>query len=327
MTAFRRDPLGGSWHIVAPERMARPGAVQDAAASSCPFCPGNEDQTPPEIARKTAEPGWSVRVIPNKYPAADQSRRPEPPLPSLLEQAPGIGFHEVIIETPSHGHSIDTLAPSAMEQVVDTWIERIAHHWENDRIKSVTLFKNSGRLSGASIRHPHSQLLALTVPTARAEREAAAATKWTDVRGTCLLCALIEEELRVEDRIVAVSKSFVTLAPFASRFPYQLWVVPRRHQRTPLEASQEQRREIGRLMQSTSRAMRSRGADNSFNWSFLLGPTGADGHWYIEAMPRITGQGGFELSTENYINIVAPEAAASSLRADFTEFQPRERTE
>ena len=152
--------------------------------------------------------------------------------------------------------------------------------------------------------------------------------KWKDVHGSCLLCALVEEELRSETRIIAVGESFVALAPFSSRFPYQLWIIPRRHQRTPAR-------------NCAGRAPRNRPNDavsepelpepslqDSFNWSFLLGLTeSTDYHWYIEAMPRITGQGGFELSTENYINIVTPESAASSMRADFTGLQQGERTE
>ncbi|MEO8217435.1 MAG: DUF4931 domain-containing protein [Acidobacteriota bacterium] len=330
MTSFRRDPLGAGWQIIAPDRMARPGAAFSESPTTpedCPFCPGNEMQTPPELWRGGDGADWKIRVVPNKFPAAMTPAGAAGPSPSLLQEVPGAGAHEVIIETDAHDASIGDLTAPELEEVVATWVARVGVHWDDPEIRSVALFKNSGPLSGASIHHAHSQLLAVSMPTARAEWECAAAERWRFEHGTCLLCATLGEELEQGERIVAVGESFVALAPHASRFPYQLWIIPRRHQRTPLDSNSSELRELASMLRGTAVTFRENLGLHSYNWAFQLGLTRCvDYHWYLEAFPRLTGQGAFELMSASYINIVAPEEAAALIRPAFAAVRSAERT-
>lgn len=279
-----REAPGAPWVIIAPNRRDRIAAFAGGPAitpADCPFCPGHEAETPPEITRTADGSAWRMRVVPNKYPAIE-------------------GGHEVIIETREHSAGFDELPPRHAEDAVRLYMDRYEAHGSSAQ---VLLFKNEGRLSGASIPHPHSQLLALDRLTPRLAAEIAVSS--------CTFC-----ESGGQGPLVSESESFRVVAPAASRFAYQMAIVPRNHA-PDFAQSREEAGELAHLMQKAVGAIRQRARATAFNWIFMNGHDSF--HWYLELTPRLTVPGGFEIGSGTFINVVAPETAAADLRPFFTE--------
>jgi UDPglucose--hexose-1-phosphate uridylyltransferase len=278
---IRHHAISGEPLILAPERAGRPNDFDDAP-SICPFCPGNEHETPPEVAR-VGEP-WRLRVFPNKYPAT--------------------AHHEVIVESPHHGAAFHDLAPSDAEAAVRLYADRYRVMRDADGVRGVSLFKNHGRQAGASLAHLHSQILATPFVPLRVSREMDGFAR----ADACPLCA-------IPGVVIAEDDSFVWLAPHASAMPYLSWLVPRVHapELVPLTDAAA----LARLLARASRAAaRLRGA---FNWMFLnfpmtSGAAAPKAHWYVEVVPRVTALAGFELGSGSAINVVSPEEAARYLQ-------------
>jgi UDPglucose--hexose-1-phosphate uridylyltransferase len=330
---LRIDPLSGHRTIVAGERSRRPGGAptcgpaQPIEPQSDPFAEGHESQTPPELyavrpgGGPADSPGWTVRVVPNLYPALEPARAaeraPADPegsggrgQPELLTAIPATGSHEVIVNGPQ---SVLSLAELPVEQVVaavDVWRGRMRAHEQSAYLQ---LIVNERREAGASLPHTHAQLYALDfVPAAVArERERAGAYK-TRTMGQNLLGDLIAEEVRRGERIVAIDEEAVLIAPFASRLPFQLMLAPRR----PRPRFQSDGPTGASLLHDGLRRLaRHLGASPPINMWVRTAPRGADDFcWRIDVMPRLTHLAGLELSTEVNLNIVAPEDAARLLR-------------
>jgi UDPglucose--hexose-1-phosphate uridylyltransferase len=280
-----RDAATGGWVIIAPDRRKRRNAFGLRTAlleADCPFCPGHEAETPPEITRVGAADQWSIRVVPNRYPAVDSG-------------------HEVIIETRDHEVTFDALDPSHAAEIVRMYIDR----YKAQRVPGqVLIFKNEGARSGASISHPHSQLIALERRTPRLEAELSLTS--------CPRCS----EAASTERIITRSESFVVIAPYASRFAYEMAIVPLEHEHN-FTAARGRAPELARLMQRCVGAMRLGAGTTAYNWIFMN--AAASFHWYLEIIPRLTVPGGFEVGSGSWINIVPPESAAQELRPFFTE--------
>lgn len=277
MTSFRRHAITGEPVLFAPERADRPGAFVDSATGSrCPFCPGHEADTPPEILRIGTP--WTVRVVPNKYPPA-----------------PGA---EVIVESPEHDAAFDGIEHAA--DVVRVYVERTRAHEE---AAHVALFRNEGTRAGSSIPHLHSQLVPLPFLPPRIERELAGFAR----AASCPLCSAVADEL-----VIRETSAFRWLAPFASSAPYQQWIVPKRHVATITEFTSDEIEELAALLRSATAA--TRGVADAFNWMFLTFPRTGAAHCYIEVFPRVTTLAGLELGTGTFVEIVDPVAAARRLR-------------
>jgi UDPglucose--hexose-1-phosphate uridylyltransferase len=284
-----RDDPRGLWVVVAPDRRDRANAFSTLAEpigpERCPFCPGREEQTPPEIERSGGN-HWQTRVVPNKYPAVE----------------PG---HEVLIETPEHSILFDQLSEDRAADILQLHRRRYEHHREREQ---VIVFKNEGRLGGASIPHPHSQLIALNRLTPRLTRELAAS------RDPCWTCAAFTNET-----LVARGESFAVIAPPASFAPYQLVIAPLRHVPNFLQ-SEAELNELARLVQSATRAFREGAGAADYNWVYMnANDRQKSFHWYLEITPRLTVWGGFELASQTAINVVEPETAARELTPWFEE--------
>ena len=329
---LRIDPLSGHRTIVAGERSRRPGGEPTCAPpdpidpSKDPFAEGHEDRTPPELyavrpgggARDS--PGWTVRVVPNLYPAlapapeqpADE-RAPERSMGAageLFEALPATGAHEVIVNGPQ---SVLSLAELPVEQVVaaaEVWRERMRAHAGSACLQ---LIVNERREAGASLPHTHAQLYALDfVPSAVARERERAAAYTTQTMGQSLLGDLVAEEVRRGERVVAIDDEAVLIAPYASRLPFQLMLAPRKPR-----ARFEDEGPLGAalLHDGLSRLARHLGSSPPLNLWVRTAPRGAgDFCWRIDVMPRLTHLAGLELSTELNLNIVAPEHAAELLR-------------
>lgn len=331
MPEYRQNPLTREWVILSCERQARPSEFLDQPArrdeAACPFCLGNERETPAELARyvdtASAAP-WSIRVVPNKYPALipgdceGGQQQSECNDDCLLPSTPALGEHEVIIEAPRHVASLTELTPSETELLFQAYRDRMAAHRLAGKARYVQIFKNVGPLAGASMEHSHSQLLALEQLPRNIEYEAALATDYHHRNGRSLITALAAAEISAGERLVATSSAFAAFCPFASRFPYEVCIAPQRPAR-PLD--QLQAGELGELASLVcdivGRIERTLGP---VAYNYYLRPAPFDTpeagqyDWHIEIFPRLVKVAGFEWSTGIFINTVSPEAAAMALR-------------
>jgi UDPglucose--hexose-1-phosphate uridylyltransferase len=321
---IRIDPLTGLRSIVADRRADRPGALPDwepvppVDAAADPFAEGHEASTPPELfalrpdGSRPNTPGWSVRVVPNLYPALEPDADAPAPsgIPDLFWAGPARGAHEVIINSPEPAASLGELAVEQVVAAVDVWRERMRAHAD---AACVHLIVNEGPQAGSSIAHTHAQLYALDfVPAAIARERERFGAYTARTMGGNLLGDLLQQEVRQRDRLVAVDAEAVVMAPYASRMPYELMLVPR----TP-RARFEGEGPTGAalLHDALSRLRRRFGASPPLNLWVRTAPQGAEHFcWRIDILPRLTHLAGFELGTGVEINVIAPERAAAELR-------------
>lgn len=328
MPEVRVDPLTGLKTIVAAERASRPNAGLSATPgppldpAGDPFAEGNEDQTPPELQALRPDggppdsPGWTVRVVPNLYPALSPPPADPPPperdaQPDLFTSAPAYGAHEVIVNAPRSVTALAQLDPQQVATAMEMWRARMRVHAPSAAYTH--LIVNERREAGASLPHTHAQLYALDfVPAAVArERERFGAYAVRTMGGN-LLADLVQEEVRRRDRIVAIDDEAVAMAPYGSRLPYQLMIVPRQA-RSHFEDDGPTGAAL--LHDVLNRLGRRLGANPPLNLWIRTAPSGADHFcWRIDVMPRLTHLAGLELGTGLHLNIVAPEQAAADLR-------------
>lgn len=320
----RVDPLSGLRAIVAAGRATRPGGGFAVAApdpidpETDPFLEGHEDRTPPELfalrpgGGGADTPGWTVRVVPNLYPAlAPGAAEPEPSShPDLFCALPARGAHEVIVNGPQPVLSLADLPAGQVAAAVGVWRERMRAHAD---AACVHLLVNERREAGASLPHTHAQLYALDFVPAQVARERERAGAYaTRTMGANLLGDLLAEEVRRRERIVAIDDEAVLLAPYASRLPYQLMLVPRRP-RARFEDDGPTGAAL--LHDGLGRLSRLLGAGPPLNLWVRTAPRGADAFcWRIDVLPRLTELAGLELGTGLHLNVVAPERAAAELR-------------
>jgi UDPglucose--hexose-1-phosphate uridylyltransferase len=324
MTELRVDPLTGLKSIIAAKRATRPGggfAVDPAAPidhEQDPFAAGHEDQTPPELFAVRPNgggadgPGWTVRVVPNLYPAlAHDAPEPEPHAnPDLFTAQAALGDHEVIVNAPEPVSSLTDLTVDQVAQAMEVWRERIRVH---GAAACRHLIVNERREAGASLPHTHAQLYALGFVPAAIARERERATAYaTRTMGGDLLGDLVQEEVRQRERIVAIDDEAVAMAPYASRVPFQLLIAPRRPRPRfeddgPIGAAL--------LYDVLTRLRRRLGTSPPLNLWVRTAPRGADHFcWRIDVMPRLTHLAGLELGTGVNLCVIAPEQAAQELR-------------
>lgn len=327
MPELRIDPLTGHRTIVAGDRSRRPGGAPTASPADPidpakdPFAEGHEDQTPPELhavrpgGGPANSPGWRVRVVPNLYPALDPDAAPAPGpvrgIEELFSRLPARGAHEVVVNAPQ---SVLSLAELPREQVVlavDAWRERMRAHADSAYVQ---LIVNERREAGASLPHTHAQIYALDfVPAAVARERERYGAYTARTMGQSLLGDLVAEEVRRGERVVAIDEEAVLLAPWASRLPYQLMLVPR-VPRPSFEAQGPAGASL--LHEGLRRLARHLGTSPPLNMWVRTAPQGVEDFcWRIDVMPRLTHLAGLELSTDLNLNIVAPEDAAAALRA------------
>ncbi len=330
MRELRIDPLSGHRTIVAGERSRRPGGEprceppEPIDPERDPFAEGHEDRTPPELyalrpgGGPADSPGWTVRVVPNLYPALepaaqDGSRAPAPDVrgqPELFESLPATGAHEVIINGPQPVLSLAELPLEQVVAAVETWRERMRAHAASSYLQ---LIVNERREAGASLPHTHAQLYALDfVPAAIARERERSSAYTTRTMGQSLLGDLVAEEVRRRERIVAIDAEAVLMAPYASRLPFQLMLAPR----TPRARFEDSGPSGAALLHDGLRRLaRHLGSSPPLNLWVRTAPRGAEDFcWRIDVLPRLTHLAGLELSTDVNLNIVAPEHAAAVLR-------------
>lgn len=330
MSEYRQDPISRQWVIIGTERAGRPCEFAEPVflrrAVACSFCAGNEAETPPPIAtyENPANPAqWLVRVVPNKYPALLPAKAAPRDTQFFSEAAvdhplPGVGSHEVIIESPRHVASLSELTEAESELTFRAYRDRLRTHFASGQSQYVQIFKNVGPTAGASLEHAHSQLIALPgIPDVAARQLAIAKEHYSQTRRS-LFVGLIERELRLGERMVAQSERFVAFCPYASRFGYEVWFAPRQHRPRYENAQDGELGELSSLMRQLVLCLERTTGQPAYNFYLYTSPA-RDGddffHWHFQIIPRLSKIAGFEWSTGCFINPYPPEACAAELRA------------
>jgi UDPglucose--hexose-1-phosphate uridylyltransferase len=329
MSFLRYDMTTQDWVIFAPERTRRPRDLKErspvpAAEGLCPFCPGNESLAGPEIyalrgGTAPNTPGWSVRVVPNKFPALrieeEHVRQKEG---SLFHRMGGCGAHEVIIETPEHDRFLADQPADHVEFVLRALQLRFNDLMRDSRFLAIVLFKNHGEGAGTSLRHPHWQLIATPVVPRTLRLKHAVATEYFDQTGNCLYCDLLEEELAVEERVIGQNDAFAAIVPYAARTPFETWILPKTHQSSFGWVQPAHFRPLAELLKTVLRKLYTGLENPAFNLTINTAPRGDEDKryflWHVEILPRMTKPAGFELGSGMAINTVLPEDAAKYLR-------------
>jgi UDPglucose--hexose-1-phosphate uridylyltransferase len=262
--------------------------------------------------------GWSLRVIPNKFPAlqieGDLDREGE----GIYDKMHGLGAHEVIIESPNHNDTLSSMPEERVEDVLWAYRDRILDLKKDDRFRYVLIFKNHGEQAGASLEHPHSQLIATPIIPKRVREEVDGAKAYFDLKDRCIYCDLIRQELQAESRVIALNDEFVAIAPFASRFPFETWILPRSHEPFFQDSKKADMVSCSRMLKGVLGKMNQVLTNPPYNYLIHSSPlqeTESDHyHWHIEIMPTLVKVAGFEWGTGFYINPVPPEDAAKYLR-------------
>ena len=329
MPELRKDPVTGRWVIISTERRKRPNDFRFErpvviGREHCPFCPGREELTPPEVLAYRQNGGtpnsrdWALRVVPNKFPALQVEGGLDREGDGMFDRMNGIGAHEVIIETPDHDKTFASMSELEIERVLSAFRERVLDLKQDHRLRYILVFKNHGATAGATLEHAHSQLIALPVVPDFVREEIEGARRHFEAKERCVFCDIIRQELTAGVRVIQENADIVALAPYAPRFPFETWLVPRRHGSRFEEAAPHEFQSLARLLKALLMRMNRALESPSYNLIVHSSPfseeTGAFYHWHLELMPRLTKVAGFEWGTGFYINPTSPEEAARVLR-------------
>jgi len=325
---LRQDPIIGRWVIIATDRSKRPTDFTRKPdvprGGFCPLCPGNEDKTPPEVfAIRDANtrpdtPGWRVRVVPNKFPVLNSRGSLETHAEGLYDKMDGIGNHEIILETPDHTATMSRLSPQDYYNILLCFRQRILAMKQDQRYRYISIFKNYGKTAGAALEHPNSQLIALPIVPKRTIEELEGSHRYFDEKKRCVYCDIIQQELQTQSRLVYENDAFVAIEPFAPRFPFETWVLPRQHIAGFENTAEALFKPMAEMFSTVFKKL-----DATLNYppfNFILHTTPLDSrhedcyHWHFEITPWLSNLSGFEWGTGFYINPTPPEDAARFLR-------------
>jgi len=324
---LRKDPIVGRWVIIAPERLARPQTLSQkdelVEGSFDPFEAGNEDATTSEILAyrdhgDANSSSWRVRVIPNKYPAVHVEGELEKRGEGIYDKMNAIGAHEVIIECPQRETNMSRLTVENVREVLWVYRDRLVDLKRDPRLVHGLIFKNKGARAGASLDHCHSQLIVSPIVPIAIQEELDGSQSFYRYRGRSIYSDMIQQELSNESRIVMETEHFVVFCPFASRFPFETWVLPKQHCSHYEDITKLHIEELGTVMKTVLKKMELGLDDPPYNYVLHSAPFGSSDlpHfcWHFEIFPRLSRVAGFEWGSGFYINPVSPEDAAQFLR-------------
>lgn len=333
MSEIRQDEATKRWVVVATERAKRPrdlAAAQPQPAerrersADCPFCPGNERMTPPEVLAYREEdgeadsPGWRIRVVPNAFPALSPAGEVEVHNPYWFTWLTGVGCHEVIVETPLHDAGPDDIGADGVARVLEAAAARFDALRRDARLSYIAFFRNHGRAAGSSLTHPHTQIIATPIAPTNVREEIEEARRYYDDRMSCVYCETIRQEAKAGDRVVLDTDDFLVFEPFASRWPFETWIMPREHAPVLGGADPSRLGSLAYALQATLKGLYDALGDPAYNLVLHEAPLRDSCedyyHWHIEILPRLATAAGFELGTGIWINSVLPEQAAAYLR-------------
>jgi UDPglucose--hexose-1-phosphate uridylyltransferase len=317
MGELRRDPVVGRWVIVDTDRPKKPEDFKYEqyipSGGLCPFCYGNEFMTPPEIScfrdpgTGANAPGWQVRVVANKFPALQIEGELDRRGLGIYDMSNGIGAHEVLIESPYHNKDIPELLESEIESYLKMCCVRAADLKQDSRFKYIMVFRNYGAAAGASLEHPHTQLIALPMVPKNALEEIHGAQNYYNYRERCIFCDIIRQELQDKKRIILENKYFISFCPFVSRFPFEIMIFPKQHSGYFCHMSQDEVVALSAILKQTLAKLKKVFVNLSYNYIIHSAPINGDTgveyyHWHMEIMPKLTQVAGFEWGTGFYLD-------------------------
>jgi UDPglucose--hexose-1-phosphate uridylyltransferase len=336
MPELRKDIITERWVIIATERAKRPHEFSNPPDEPeeviCPFCPGQESQTPPElwVARERGgpnQPGWKVRVIPNKFPALRIEGGMNREAEGIYDRMNGIGAHEVVIDTPEHSQALEEQPVADIALALTACKERMIDLQRDVRLRYILVFKNVGGAAGASLTHSHYQLIATPVTPARVKTKLAGALDYYQRKERSVFHDMLRQEQRDGSRIVFENDGFLVFCPFAARFPFELCLLPKRQAADYHHIERDEILQLADALKVTLSKL-SRGLNKpQYNLILQTAPSRAghrrsgywdtidqDFRWHVEILPRLTQTAGFEWGTGFYINPTPPEESAAYLR-------------
>jgi UDPglucose--hexose-1-phosphate uridylyltransferase len=335
VSELRKDPIIDRWVIISTERGKRPmdfiPVEPKGEAGSCPFCEGNEFMTPGEIYSVRPpdsvpnQQKWKIRVVPNKYPALHVEGNLDREGVGMFDKMNGIGAHEIIIETPCHIDPFQNRPIDRVVELLEAYRKRLVDLSQDVRLLYIMIFKNMGTTAGASLSHEHSQIIATPIVPKRVTEEITGTLQYFNYKMRCVYCDIIREEKRFGTRIVYENSSFITICPFASRFPFELWLMPKRHMSGYGMMTGQEMIELAKCLSSSMKRLSTALGEPQYNWMLHTEPNrlvprypwpniDEHYHWHMEIIPKLTRIAGFEWGTGFYINPTPPEDAAGFLR-------------
>jgi len=319
MAELRKDYLRNRWVIIVPERSKRPQEYKKAiepeseeVRKNCFFCAGNEHLTPPEVMRVEKKGKWIMRVFPNKFPAVDVNGDSEiRQNDSFFTSSHAYGRHEIVVETPNHNETLGDLDTDRIKQALELYINRIKALTTDPKIKQVAVFKNEGKEAGASIRHTHTQIIAYNRLAETVDNEEQAAMDFEKKSGKCPYCEIIKAEAKGPRKIME-TRHAIAFAPYASRFPFEVKLFPKRHVNSIVDFSSAELKDYAKILKKILSKLKIMNAP--YNLYFHNASQGKSLHCHVKINPRMFSWGGFEYATGCIINTVPPEEAAKFYR-------------
>lgn len=328
MSQLRRDPITGRWVVVAITESKKPSdfdlGPQTKKGGVCPFCPGNEKMTPPEIEAirdlrtKPNTPGWTVRVVSNKFPALKIEGSLDKRGIGIFDMSNGVGAHEVIIEHIDHQKDLADLSQYDIRDVISKYKSRSLDLENDNRFKYILIFKNHGEAAGASLEHSHTQLVALPIVPKRVKEELKGAVNYFRYKERCVFCDMVAQELQEKERIITENQNFLAFCPFVPRFPFETWIVPTVHNPEFNKVDDAAIYDMAGILKDVLVRLKNVLNDPAYNFIIHTAPirdgSNEEFHWHLEIMPKLTNVAGFEWGSGLYINPTSPELAAKYLR-------------
>jgi UDPglucose--hexose-1-phosphate uridylyltransferase len=325
---MRMNRLTGQWVIYATARGHRPHVFKNDGTEEatpvvehnpkCPFCVGNEDQLPDIIMETMNGNHWQVRVVPNKFPMLVETAESERQADGLFVFADGHGKHEVVIEHPFHNADIPNMSINEVHRLIDTYYWRYIRLMAEHNAMSIFIFRNHGREAGASLEHPHSQLVVTGIVPREVRVREQIAQEYYDVWGRCLMQDLIAQELQADQRIIDQNDSFVSFVPYAAEVPFEIYLVPKRQQADFGDITDIEQRDMAAILHSTLSRLKTALDDPHYNYVIHSAARfrADEPHlqWFMQIRPYLTKRAGFELGTGMRVNPSLPEADAAVLR-------------
>ena len=325
ISELRQDIVTGDWVVIATSRAKRPEdfiqskrEAKENDIDSCVFCnPEETGQEKDVLIYRTADKNWSLRVFPNKYPAFSRGK-----VPCSLEEGPyfavsGTGYHEVVV-TRDHYNQIALMEKMEIAEIFDAYQERYLDLMNKKTVNYISVFHNHGNEAGASIVHPHSQIMGIPVVSPYLKLELEGAEKYYRHSRHCVYCVMSEYESQAQKRVVFENDKFIAFCPFASRAAFEVWVMPKKHSPYYERITDKDKPELAEVFQRTMSSIYNSLGDPAYNFYIHTSP--CDGkdyphfHWHIEILPHTSTWAGFELQTGIEISTIQPEAAAKHLR-------------
>lgn len=334
MSEIRKDPASSTWVIVSTERGKRPSDFKEAEKEEekkptrpCPFCATSEEMTAPvkehaiwpgEIDGKTKT--WRTRVLANRFPALDPAEElTQTQKDGLYHLLSGVGGHEVIVDSPNHDDKLSTMSLDQIEAIIRTYRERY-RFWRTDpRVVYLTVYRNYGLAAGASVAHPHSQSIATPLIPPRVFDKLEEARNFYEQNSECVHCRMTQTELKAKpSRKVFENKTMIAFCPFASRFPFEVWILSKYHYSSIEGIPQKKIKDLAEVISEVFKRLSKVLGDPPYNLILQVAPLRTPGllyyHWHFELIPRLSMPAGFEWGAGMYINIMSPEDAAKALR-------------